>query len=131
MTEKPKFDAGADLMSAMFDSKMVEHSTKARFRYPVFQEWTQSILFGEVWQREGLSVRKRSLCVLAALTVLDRPVELRNHIIGALNNGVEAEEILEAILQMAFYGGWPVAVSALKLADEVFEQQGVEVRPRD
>ena len=90
---------------------------------PKLAELTDNVLFGEVWQRPGLSPRDRSLITVAALIALNRPEQLRSHIRLALRNGVTQDEIVEVITQMAFYSGWPNAVSAVAVAREVFQEK--------
>ena len=87
---------------------------------PHLAELTTDVLFGEVWERPGLSKRDRSLITVAALTALYRTDQLRSHIRRALDNGVTKEEIGELITHIAFYGGWPTAVNAAQVAKEVF-----------
>ncbi len=90
---------------------------------PKLAELTDNVLFGDVWQRPELSPRDRSLITVAALIALNRPDQLRSHIRLALRNGVTRDEIVEVITQMAFYSGWPNAVSAVAIAREVFQEK--------
>ncbi len=62
------------------------------------------------------------MITVAALTVLGREAELKLHLRGALNVGISRETILEMMLHLAHYGGWPVAVSGLRAAREVFQR---------
>lgn len=87
---------------------------------PKLAELTDEVLFGDVWERKQLSKRDRSLITVAALIALNRPEQLRSHMALALHNGVTKEELVEAITQLAFYTGWPNAVSAVPVAREVF-----------
>ena len=84
---------------------------------------TDEVLFGDVWERPELSKRDRSLITIAALTVLYRTDQLRNHIGRGLDNGLSEEEIIEAITHMTFYGGWPTGVNAANVAQAVFTQR--------
>lgn len=86
---------------------------------PALADLTDRVLFGEVWERPGLSKRDRSLATVAALVALNRPDQLRHHLARALENGVKKEELIEAITHLAFYAGWPCAVSAIMIAKEV------------
>jgi 4-carboxymuconolactone decarboxylase len=95
----------------------------ARDMIPRFNEITQDLLFGEIWERPGLSKRDRSLITVAALTALYRTDQLRGHTRKALENGVTKEELVEVFQHMAFYAGWPCAVNGFKVADEVFEEE--------
>jgi len=81
----------------------------------------QETLFGHIYQRPAVDIRTRSLCTIAALTVLDRPRQLPGHITGALNSGISKQEIVEIIVQLLFYGGYPCTVNALQAAKETFE----------
>ena len=88
---------------------------------PKLIELTDSVLFGDVWERPGLSKRDRSLITVAALTALYRSDQLKGHVERALNNGVTRDEISEVITHMAFYAGWPSAMTAARIAKGVFE----------
>jgi len=87
---------------------------------PKLAELTDNVLFADVWERPGLSKRDRSLITVAALIALNRTEQLRAHLQRARENGVTKEEVVEAITQLAFYAGWPNAVSAIAIAREVF-----------
>ena len=94
-----------------------------RAHAPKLVELTENVLYGDVWERPGLSKRDRSLITLAALVALYRPEQLRGHLVRALYNGVTEAEIIELITHLAFYSGWPTAMSAATLSKEVFEKQ--------
>lgn len=96
---------------------------KLRPIVPKLIDLTEKVLFGDVWERPGLSKRDRSLITVATLTALYRPEQLRGHIARALANGVTKDEISELITHLAFYSGWPTAVSAATIAKAVFEEQ--------
>jgi 4-carboxymuconolactone decarboxylase len=81
--------------------------------------FADEIVFGRVYSRAGLTLPERSMCTVAALTVLREPVQLRAHIGGALNVGVTQERIEEIITQMAMYAGFPAALNAMAVLDEV------------
>jgi len=90
---------------------------------PKLAELTDEVLFGDVWERPGLAKRDRSLITVAALIALNRPDQLRSHIRLARQNGVKEEEIIETITQLAFYAGWPNAISAVSIARDVFAEK--------
>jgi 4-carboxymuconolactone decarboxylase len=96
---------------------------KLRPVVPKLMDLTDNVLFGDIWERPGLSKRDRSLITVAALVALYRPEQLRGHLERALSNGVTKDEISELITHLAFYSGWPTAVSAAGLAKSVFEEQ--------
>jgi 4-carboxymuconolactone decarboxylase len=86
--------------------------------------YTEDILFGEVWERPGLSKRDRSLITVATLVALYRTNELPHHLKRALDNGVPRDELIELITHLAFYAGWPTANTAVTIARGVFEENG-------
>ena len=89
---------------------------------PKLAELTDNVLFGEVWERPQLSKRDRSLVTASALIALNRPEQLRSHLARARDNGVTEEELIEAITHLAFYAGWPNAITAVTVAREVFKK---------
>jgi len=86
---------------------------------PKLVELTDNVLFGDVWERPGLSKRDRSLATVSALIALNRTEQLRFHIPRALENGVTKDELVEMITHLAFYSGWPNAMSAAMVAQEI------------
>lgn len=80
---------------------------------PKLAELTDEVLFGDVWERTGLSPRDRSLVTVAALVALYRTDQLKSHLGRALDNGLTEQELVEAITHLAFYAGWPCAVGAV------------------
>ena len=88
---------------------------------PGLAELTVDVLFGDVWERPGLSKRDRSLITVATLIALYRTGQLPGHIDRALDNGVTKEEIGEVITHIAFYAGWPTAAQASRMAKDVFD----------
>ena len=90
---------------------------------PKLAELTSDVVFGDVWERDALSKRDRSLITVAVLTALYRTDQLRGHIGRALDNGVTKEEIAEVIVHMAFYAGWPTAANAVRVAQEVYAER--------
>lgn len=91
---------------------------------PKLADLSQQVLFGDVWEREELSKRDRSLLTCAVLTALYRPEQLRFHAKLALTNGVTRAELSELITHVAFYAGWPCAVQAAQVVDEALREEG-------
>ena len=89
---------------------------------PKLVDLTDRVLFGEVWARPQLSQRDRSLVTVSALIAMNRPDQLRSHLARARDNGVTQEELVETITHLAFYSGWPNAITAVGVAKEVFEK---------
>lgn len=92
---------------------------------PALAEYTNNVLFGDIWERDELSKRDRSVVTLSALVSTGKSAQLRPHIERALDNGVTPEEIGGLITHLAFYSGWPNAVSAVEIADEVFRDREI------
>ena len=105
---------------------MSNDSTPARRPFadvaPALDELTQGVLFGEVWERPGLSKRDRSLITVATLVATYRTNELPFHLKFALQNGVAKDEVVELITHLAFYAGWPPASTAVGNARQVFAE---------
>ena len=91
--------------------------------FPKLGELTDKVLFGDVWERKGLSKRDRSLVTVAALISLGRRDQLPVHLERAMANGVTLEEIGEVITHLAFYAGWPAAMTAGLIAAPYAEDQ--------
>jgi 4-carboxymuconolactone decarboxylase len=89
---------------------------------PKLVQLTDDVLFGDVWERPGLSRRDRSLITVSALVSLHRPGQLTSHLRRALANGLTQDELIEAITHLAFYSGWPNAMTAIVALKEIFEE---------
>ncbi|WP_438479681.1 (R)-mandelonitrile lyase [Oleiharenicola lentus] len=89
---------------------------------PKLAQLTDDVLFGDVWARPQLSKRDRSIATVSALITMNRPEQLRSHLALAKQNGATEEELSEVITHLAFYAGWPSAMSAAGVAKEVFQQ---------
>ncbi len=87
---------------------------------PTFVDYTDDVLFGRVWPDPVLAARDRSLVTVAALMTLGASEQLVHHVGLAKNNGVTEEELKAAITHLAFYTGWPRAMSAMTVAKQVF-----------
>src|SRR6188508_1727264 len=87
---------------------------------PKLVELTDDVLFGDVWARPELGPRDRSLITCAALITNGSTEQLRSHLARARTNGLTETELIEAIIHLAFYAGWPRAMSAIMVAKEVF-----------
>lgn len=83
--------------------------------------------WGDIWTREGLTLRERSLINISILSALNRPHELELHLRGAINNGCTVVEIREALLQTAVYAGLPSGLDSFRVARRVFEEMGIDV----
>lgn len=90
---------------------------------PKLADLTDDVLYADIWERPELSKRDRSLLTVSALIALNRPDQLRSHLIRARDNGLTEAELVETITHMAFYSGWPSAVSAVAIAKDVFAEK--------
>jgi 4-carboxymuconolactone decarboxylase len=89
---------------------------------PGLVAFTDDVLFGQAWTRPELSPRDRSLVTVAALTALHRPEQLGSHLRLALDNGLSKDELVAAITHLAFYAGWPNAMSAATQLKAITEE---------
>ena len=87
---------------------------------PKLAEITDDVLFDDVWNRPGLPARDRSLVTVAALVAGGDAAQLTFHLDHAKKNGVTETELIEAITHLAFYVGWPKAITAVTVARQVF-----------
>lgn len=92
---------------------------------PALERYTQEQLYGEVWNRPGLSRRDRSIVTVSALIARDQTGALNYHVSQALDNGVEPSEISEIITHLAYYSGWRNAIGAVEPARAVFTERGI------
>ena len=96
----------------------LDRETLARIA-PKLAELSQNVLFNDIWTRESLSPRERSLVTVAALVALYRLEQLPFHLSRALDNGLSDDELEEVMTHLAFYSGWPTAASGLKQLRDV------------
>lgn len=89
---------------------------------PGMVHYTDRVLFDEVWEREGLSKRDRSLVTVAALTALGKVDQLQFHLGYARQNGLTDDELKEALLHLAFYSGWPNGMGATSVLKSILEK---------
>jgi 4-carboxymuconolactone decarboxylase len=87
---------------------------------PKLAQLTDQVLFADVWARPGLSPRDRSLVTVSALIAMNRPEQIRSHMALARTNGVTNDELVETLTHLAFYAGWPSAITAAGVARDVF-----------
>jgi 4-carboxymuconolactone decarboxylase len=123
--DEQDFERGLAMRKAVLGDEYVEKALASadEFSRPL-QDLVTSFAWGQVWTREELPPRTRSLVNLAMLAALNRPHELRIHLRGAVNNGCTNEEIREVLLQTAVYCGFPAAIDAFRAAREVLVELG-------
>lgn len=98
---------------------------------PELGEWIVDFAYGDVFSRSGVALCTRELATISALTALgNAQPQLKVHIEGALNVGCKPEEIVEIIIQMAVYAGFPSALNGISAAREVFAKRGIKIAAR-
>jgi len=91
---------------------------------PGMVHYTDRVLFDEVWERDGLTKRDRSLITVAALTAMGKMDQLQFHLGYARQNGVTDDELKEALLHLSFYAGWPNGMGATSVLKSIVDQEG-------
>jgi 4-carboxymuconolactone decarboxylase len=90
---------------------------------PKLVELTDDVLFGDIWERPGLAPRDRSLITVATLIANGSTEQLVGHLGIARSNGLTEDELKEVIMHLAFYAGWPRAMSAITIAKNLFAEE--------
>jgi len=90
---------------------------------PEFVKLTKETLFADIWERPGLSKREKSLVTITTLTALNRTEQIDYHLGFGLDNGLTEKEIVAALTHIAFYAGWPAAMSGLTHFKKVLEER--------
>ena len=120
------FDKGLKVRREVLGAEYVDKSIASAddFNRPM-QELVTEYCWGEIWNRPGLDRKTRSIINLSMLTALNRPHEIKLHVLGAINNGLTKAEISEVFLQAAIYCGVPAAIDSFRNAREVFKEIGI------
>jgi 4-carboxymuconolactone decarboxylase len=128
MEETERYKKGLEIRREVLGNDHVDRALARvnEFNGP-FQEFITRYAWGEIWERDGLSRRDRSLVTLAMLIALNREAEFRMHVRAAFRNGVTLEELRELLLHSGVYCGLPAANAAIRAAEEVISE--VKDRP--
>ncbi|MDD1966603.1 4-carboxymuconolactone decarboxylase [Pseudomonas putida] len=127
MDEKQRYEAGMKVRREVLGDAHVDRSLEKLTPFNgEFQEMITRHAWGDIWTRPGLSRHTRSLITIAMLIGMNREGELRLHLRAAKNNGVTRDEIKEVLMQSAIYCGIPAANATFHLAEEVWNELGVE-----
>ena len=122
--EESRYERGLATMREMFGSGIDSALKSLAASSPDLERYLVEFPFGDIYSRPGLDLKTREMLTVAALTVLGYPQdELKEHIRGALNIGCTPDEILEIVLQMAVYAGFPAALEAVNTAASVFGEK--------
>jgi 4-carboxymuconolactone decarboxylase len=127
-THDDTYERGLEIRKEVLGAAHVQKSLDnvSEFSRPI-QELVTEYCWGEVWSREGIDRRTRSMLNLAMLTALNRPHELSVHVKGAITNGVTPAEIQEVLMQTAIYVGVPAALESFRIAEKALKELGVDV----
>jgi len=125
--DKQRFEAGHKVRCDVMGAERINNVMKNAddFTRPIHNLITE-YCWGEIWTRPGLDRKTRSLMNLAMLAAMNRHNELRLHIVGALNNGVTKEEMVECFLQVAIYAGVPAGLESTNIANEILKERGLK-----
>lgn len=127
MRDRKAHEAGLALRRTMFGPEGADEMiAKAGPLKERFEEFVTEICFGDIWQRPPLDPRTRSLITVAILAALGRSPQLRNHVRGAINNGVTVEELRETLIHTALYAGIPAGAEGFTVARAVLQEMGLE-----
>lgn len=123
MDQSDRKERGLKLLDQMLGPERAEQ-TRHRWREicPDFEEYVVEFLSGEIWSRPQLDRRTKSLVTIATLAAMGRPLGLELNIRMALNNGATKQEIIETLLHIAPYAGFPACWEGLAMADKVFRE---------
>ncbi len=121
--DKAKYEQGLKIRRKVMGDTFVDKALSATtdFTRPL-QDYVSANCWGEVWQRDGLPLKTRSMITVATLAALKAHNELKGHVRGALRNGCTVEEIQEILLHSAVYCGMPSGLEAFRAAKEVIEE---------
>lgn len=124
MTNSEVFERGLARRKAMFGPNGAKPVENADDFNRDFEKVVTEHCFGDIWDREGLTQRERSLLTCAMLVALNRGPQLRGHVVGAISNGVTKDEFREMLMHASLYAGIPAAVEGFRIASEVFAEAG-------
>jgi len=124
MLVQERRDRGLKLLEQMLGEKRAQETREAWQKLcPDFESYVLEFLAGEIWSRTGLPLKIKSLCTISALAALGRPQGLELNIRMGLKNGATREEIVETLLQIAPYAGFPACWEGLQVAQRVFQDE--------
>lgn len=127
--EKP---SGAEIRERVLGSDYVERARARRNSFnSLLQDYAISNVWGDLWLRDGIDARTRSIVTLSVLLATGSQEELAMHVKGAVRNGLSVEEIAEVLLHAGVYAGLPRAVSAFPVAQRALEELGIELEAHD
>jgi 4-carboxymuconolactone decarboxylase len=128
---KESFEQGRAIQSEIFGEEFVKRAWERQTDLTrPFQELLISFCFGEVWSRPNLTRAERSMVTISQIIALNRPEQLRNHVRGAIANGLTKEKIIEIVIHSFAYVGAPLSVNALATCVDEFQKMGLVDAPK-
>lgn len=119
--ENARYDMGRDVFVRMWGEEAITRfESNIRDLSPDLLRFIMEFVAAEVWTREAIDTKTRSLVTIAILGAMGRTRQLGEHVEGALNNGATEEEIVETLLHLSVYAGFPAAWDSLDVARRVF-----------
>ena len=123
MNHDEKIEYGRQVRAEVLGADYVNRGGPNRTKFQqAFRDFTEENCWGSVWTRPGLPRKTRSMLNLAMLAAMARWTEFEVHVRGALNNGVNEDEIIEIVLQAGVYAGVPIAAEAMRAAEKVINE---------
>ncbi|QYY29565.1 MULTISPECIES: carboxymuconolactone decarboxylase family protein [Cupriavidus] len=121
-----RYKQGLRMLAAVDGETGIEVVETLAKSFPVFARYVVEFPFGDIYSRGGLGLRERELATVAALCALGNALpQLRVHVHAALHVGCKPAEVVEAVMQMAVYAGFPAALNGLSVVREVFAEKGI------
>ena len=124
MDETNRYQRGLEIFERLYGEAGAQTLRSLEEAAPDLARYIVEFAFGDIFSRPGLDLKSRELATVAALTAMgNSPAQLRAHIHGSLNAGCTQQEILEIIMQMVLYAGFPAAINGVQAAQEVFAER--------
>jgi 4-carboxymuconolactone decarboxylase len=119
-------EVGQQIIRELRGDEFVDKREKSRNSFnSLLRDYSDAVCYGQIWSRDGLTRKQRSMIVIGQLVALNRPDLLRGHLEGALNIGCTVDEIREILFQSAMYCGVPAAVDAFRIAEDVLRERNL------
>jgi len=123
-----RYERGSRMLTAVDGPAGLEVVEKLAKSFPDFARYIVEFPFGDIYAREGLGLRERELATVAALCAIGHAQpQLRVHVHAALHVGCKPAEVVEVVMQMAVYAGFPAALNGLSIVREVFAESGIQL----
>ena len=127
MDETNRYRRGLEIFERLYGEMGAKTLRSLEETAPDLARYIVEFAFGDIFSRPGLDLKSREMATVAALTAMgNSPAQLRAHIHGALNAGCTQQEIIEIVLQMLLYAGFPAAINGVQAAKEVFAERAAK-----